>query len=356
MTDEGWQLQIGLEAAGYEMWGRFLPNDECSVPRILQRTDPGIVIVQDKREWDATHSSSVDKRVTFEQSEVLASQPQTFRLTVLKDAHQRPEYHAHASQEIGCHAWIVYYHPDMVCHLAPWVRKQHLVRTYHSVDTEKVPPFTANGRSGCLLSGAIRSKVYPLRRRLSRALTQLPEVTLLRHPGYHARGHNTPDYLRKLSTFKVAICTSSIYGYVLRKIIEATACGCAVVTDLPMDDPLPEIDDNLIRVRPDVSVSQMGDIVKQAIAAYDGEQQEEFARRALAYYDYKRLYRQLANDIDDAMTRYPMSRSDLCGSKATAPRVAGSRGQCSRDFSDTAPCMRASLDAIGETGRGNATS
>ena len=42
MTDEGWQLQIGLEHAGYELWGRRLPNDCADVPEILRRRSPAV--------------------------------------------------------------------------------------------------------------------------------------------------------------------------------------------------------------------------------------------------------------------------------------------------------------------------
>ena len=75
------------------------------------------------------------------------------------------------------------------------------------------------------------------------------------HPGYHANGSFTPALHSRNSTkFKVAICTSSTMGFALRKIIEATACGCRVITDLPAGEVMPEIDGNLTRVSSDISL------------------------------------------------------------------------------------------------------
>jgi len=303
MTDEGWQLQLGLEEAGYCLYGKGFPHDETSVPDILALTSPGTVIVQDKREWDPTRDGCFDKTVAFRGCGCLRDEPHVFRVTVSKDAHQGPAYHRAAHDEIGTHAWIVYYNPRVVCHMASWIRPEHCIRTYHSLNSEDVPVF-ASERRGCLLSGAISEHFYPLRTRLARNHQRLPETVYLQHPGYNANGHKTPGFLKTLSKYKVAICTASIFGYTLRKLIEATACGCRVITDLPYDEVMPEIDGNFIRVEPSSPVSYIADVVSEAINSYDPDLQRRFAKRAIAFYDYRSLYGQLAYDIASMRRSY----------------------------------------------------
>ena len=248
MTDEGWQIMDGLARSGYTLCGRGLPCGETDVGRVLERLNPGVVLVQDKREWDVARGNFRDPAARFRQAWALADRPEVFKLTVLKDAHQRPGYHADSAAEIGCHAWVTYYATPVVTHLAPYVRPQHAVRTYHTLDASAVPAYDPSGRSGCLLSGAV-SDAYPLRSRLVHGAHRLPETTVLPHPGYHRRGCATPGFLKLLSRFKVSICTASVFGYALRKLMESTACGCVVITDLPSDEVLPEIDSNLVRVQ-----------------------------------------------------------------------------------------------------------
>jgi hypothetical protein len=228
-----------------------------------------------------------------------------FTLTVLKDAHQRADYHRASAEAMGCHAWVVYYHPLVVWHLAPYVRPRHLVRTYHTVDSDAVPGYGVSERKGgCLFSGAV-SSAYPLRQTVVRNLDRLHYLTYLRHPGYHRNGCQTPEYLSTLSRFRAAICTASRYGYALRKIVEATACGCVVITDLPEDEVLPEIDGNLVRVHPDIPVRVLQNVITDCIEEYNPERQAEFVRRACAYYDYRTTGRRLANDIEQLRLSYP---------------------------------------------------
>lgn len=320
MTDEGWQLQIGLADAGYPLHGPGFPapNNIADVPHILTRhasrnagqhssRTPTTIIVQDKREWDSDNPCAFDKSASFRRSSALASHHEIFRVTILKDAQNRPDYHAAAAAEIGCHAWIIYYHPKIVSALAPFVRPEHLIRTYHSVDPAACPefsPLTARNRSGCLLSGAFNRTAYPLRMRLVKSWQRMHHTTFLKHPRYGADGCHTPRYLQILSNFKVAICTSSVYGYALRKIMEATACGCKVITDLPEDEQLPEIDGNLIRVAPDISIEEINRVIREAIETYDVERQQQFAAAARQYYDYRRLTAKLAADIETMRTKY----------------------------------------------------
>lgn len=296
-TDEGWQIQDGASEAGYRLCGRRLAVDETSIPKILQETNPGVVILQDKREWDCPPTSFRDLSAKFHNVEELAKHPDIFKLTVLKDAHHNPEYHAQSASEIGCHAWIIYYNPLVVKTLAPYVRTRHCIRVYHTIDRNLIPSFSGNNRKVCLLSGAV-SSAYPLRQRLVCDLHGLEKTDYLRHPGYHVRGTDTPSYLKLLSQYKVAICTASMYGFTLRKLIEATACGCAVVTDLPIDEEMPEIDGNLYRVHPQTSTEEINELVQTLARTYNPEIQEQFAQKAQEYYDFRASGRRLVSDIE----------------------------------------------------------
>lgn len=302
MTDEGWQIAHGLEHAGYALTGFNLPIPLTDTRAILAELAPGVVVVQDKREWDVDEEDFREKRARFTNVEELASQTDVFKLTILKDAQARPEYHRDSAQEIGCHAWIVYYHPVIVKHVAPYVRIQHLVRTYHSLDSKLVPDFNYDRRK-CFLSGAV-SGAYPLRRKLAIDCALLYHTEFLSHPGYHRDGCTTARYLETLNRFKVAICTSSIYGYALRKIIEATACGCRVITDLPVEEVLPHIDNNLIRVSSEISIPEINTVIQKALESYCYEEQKEYATWAKSWYDYGAVGKRLAQDIETIRTNY----------------------------------------------------
>ena len=303
MTNEGFEIAQGLESAGYDLVGHRLTFDHTDVRRIYQSLKPGTVVVQDKREWDVQPGDFREHEARFHHVSCLAYQPEVFRLTILKDAHQRPEYHRESADEIDCHAWVVYYHPRIVSYMATYVRPEHLVRTYHSVDSDLVPAYSPNRHQQCLLSGAV-SSAYPLRLLIVRNLANCPEITYLSHPGYHRNGCATPQFLQNLSHFKVAICTASMYGYALRKIIEATACGCRVLTDLPVDEVLPEIDGNLFRIRPDTSAYHVQIYVHQLIKEYDADKQRDYAEKAKNWYDYKAVGKRLSDDIESLRRNY----------------------------------------------------
>lgn len=307
-SDEGWQIMAGLEGSGYTLYGSGLPRGETNVTTILreEETDLGTIIVQDKKEWYIPSGSRSfrDSAAKFRRIGELADRPDLFRLTILRDAHFNPEFHTEAALEMGCHAWVIPYHPSIVHRLAPYVRPQHLVRTYHSIDPKLVPDFRSK-RDGCLLSGAVGGHVYPLRTMLVRNYRSLPSVNYLKHPGYHRQGTNTPEYLRTLSGYKVALCTSSIYGYAVRKIIEATACGCIVVTDLPTDEVLPEIDNNLVRIHPRYPRKSFVALLNHLYIHYDPGRQLDFVERTKAFYDYRKIGERLANDIANLRETYP---------------------------------------------------
>lgn len=295
MTDEGWQITHGLSQNGYLHCGNALPIECTDVRKLVAAYPCNTLVLQDKREWHFDPRNFRDHNARFHNVNYLAQRDDIFKLTILKDAHQGPAWHSEAAVEMGCHAWICYYHEDIVNHLAPYTRKQHLIRTYHTLDPMVVPPFNNHRLGGCLMSGAV-SNAYPLRKRIL-AERNMPIVTMT-HPGYHRRGSNTPEYLKTLSEFKVAICTSSMYGYSLRKIIEATAAGCIVLTDLPVDDIMPGIDGNMVRVHPDIEMDELRSIIKHYINVWDDDRQSYFADTALRVYDYKVQTLLLAEQID----------------------------------------------------------
>lgn len=303
MTNEGWELMLALQGAGYVLTGYNCPYPETDVAAILAIQNPSVVVIQDKREWEGlTAERKKDPKARFTNVESLKSRSDIFKVTVVKDAQNGLAYHAESAEEIGCHAWIVYYQPDRVCQLAPYLRRQHVIRTYHTIDSEVVPTYSSE-RDGCIISGALGS-AYPLRTRLVKDLFKLPKTFHLPHPGYHERGSNTPGFIQKLSTWKVAICTSSRYGYALRKIMEATAAGCVVITDLPHDDKLPGIDGNLARISPNAKTEEVARVMSNALVHYNPEIQEHWAKEALRFYDYRVEGVRLALEIEKARRGY----------------------------------------------------
>lgn len=306
MTSEGFEIVKGLEWAGYRLAGKDFPIGETHVPTLLKTFNPGVVVIQDKREWmGITADRSRDPAMQFREVEVLKEREDIFKLTIVKDAQHDNQFHRQAAEEIGCHAWIVYYHPDIVCRLAPYVRREDVVRTFHSLDKDIVPAYSAE-RQGCLLSGAM-SRVYPLRERLARCANRLPACDVLPHPGYHRRGCETPSYFKTLARYKVAICTSSIYGYALRKIIEATAAGCVVLTDLPKDDVLPHIDGNLVRIQGNEVIGAIEGIIREIYAGYDPDRQENYSLLAKKFYDYREQGIRLVKDIEQMRGRHALA-------------------------------------------------
>lgn len=302
MTDEGWLLQKGLEYGGYIPFGHGYKNSETDVREIL-KGNPSVVFVQDKREWDRDSGACFEKEAHFEYSCALAERNDIFKVTVVKDAQNSPEYHQDAAKEIGCHAWVCYYHPTVVCELAKYIRPQHLIRTYHCINPIDIPEFTKDRPIDCLVSGAVYKDVYPLRSRLWNDASSLPGTMFLSHPRYGVNGSCTPQYLKILGLTKVAVCTSSIYSYALRKIIEATACGCMVITDLHESDELPEIDGNLTRIRSNYTTGTIRRTIRRAINNWNDERQREFASKA-RFYDYRNIYWTLCQDIEDMRVSY----------------------------------------------------
>jgi hypothetical protein len=305
MSNEGWELFYGLGLNGYELCGYNLTLNETSVPIILDKLNPGVVVVQDKREWDTKPGNFREPKARFTGVTALKERDDIFKVTVLKDAHQHPKYHAESAEEMGVHAWITYYNTYIVKRLAPYVRPEHILRTYHTVDSKVVPEYKADGRGGCLLSGAV-SNAYPLRQRLLKDArnNKLSCTTILPHPGYHNRGSDTPSFLQTLSKYKVVICTCSVYGYALRKMIEATACGCVVITNLPPDEYMPDIDANLIRISSDISTDELSSLILTQIREYSAERQRHYAELCKVRYDFRFETSLLAMQVEELRRSY----------------------------------------------------
>jgi hypothetical protein len=303
-TSEGWEIFAGLQHAGYVLHGLDIGPSITDVREILSREDPSTVVLQDKREWmGLTADRSRDPKMRFRKVHELGSRSDVFKATILKDAQNDRALHVESATEAGVHCWILYYHPRIVVHLSPFVRPEHLIRTYHTVDAAQVPGYTVAGRKGCLLSGAL-SGAYPLRQRLASRAHLLPETTVLKHPGYGASGSHTPQYLKLLSTYLCSICTTSRFGYSLKKLIESVACGCVVVTDLPADDVLPKIDPALVRVHHDATVDEVAEVVSHALKTYDPDRQRYWAMKALEWYDWRASGLRLAADIERMRKEY----------------------------------------------------
>lgn len=310
MTNEGWQLQKGLEYAGYKLFGKFFDNSETDAIKILGQTNPSIVLVQDKREWDASQPGCFDKRVEFLRVPELAKHPEIFRVTILKDLLFKRQYTATGHNELKPHAVVHYYHESLIRWLAPWLQNTPLIRTFHSLDPEAIPAWIPGAdRRTAIVSGALNKRVYPLRTAVEKEARRgrINNIRCLTHPGYNAGGVKTNEYLEALMRYKVAICCSSIMGFLLRKIIEATAVGCVVITDLPRGDFPPGIEENLIYVESDTPAERVDVLALSLADSWDEERQKLFAETAIKLYDYKKLYSKLASDIDSCKQTYNKS-------------------------------------------------
>jgi hypothetical protein len=298
MTTEGWQLQAGLNVSGFP---NYFANPDNDVKVILGRTQPRIVIIQDRREWfPGSVRGSVFSEAFKNVQTAFVARPEIMRLTVFKDVASILDSQYDHHRILMPHLYITYYHPVIVAKSAPWVRAAQCIRTYHSIDAHTCPMVQATGHTpGTLLSGAMDPKYYPLRvaaMAWSQA-GQIPELTVHPHPGYHAHGNATPDYLKLLTGYKVHLATASRFGFALRKIIESVACGCTPVTTLPVDEVLPEIDEALVRVPHNITPQDLRAVLVEAERAWDYDRANELAARAKRYYGHWALYADLAKRI-----------------------------------------------------------
>lgn len=304
ITDEGVQLQNGLITQGYTPYGHGYGDSKTDIGDILLAAKPSTLFIQDKREWDREHpwGDFRDKRSHFTRSKLLQEVFNTFKVTMHKDTHARQGYNMEFANEVGLHAWLVYYHQNIIRATAPFVRAEHLIRIYHSIDMLAVPELTEE-RDGAVLSGAV-SGAYPLRKRLINGRNELYKTKYLQHPGYTAGKNYSNDYLKTLVQHRVSICTTSKWGFALRKIIEAVVCGCVCITDLPVDDVLPVIDEGLVRVHPDSRPNQVSEIIQREHENYDQEYRIDLANRAMQFYDYRESARRMCEDIENLRRSY----------------------------------------------------
>jgi hypothetical protein len=310
MTDEGYQLQAGLEAAGWTLAGAGYGDGCRYVPRLLDRHRPDAVLVADKRDWDpANRGGAFRTDIGFGELDALARHPEIFKLAVVKDAGSMVGYHADFCREIAADAVLTYYHDWSTLAAAPWLADYRRIRTYHSVDADLVGglDLTAS-RKRAVVSGARNPNVYPLRESVIVHAGRLG-LDVLPHPGYSNRGNRTPEYLRRLSGYRLSVATASVYGFALRKIIEAVACGCTPVTNLPDYDVLPAIDDALVRVSDDASLEEIGDALAYADRQWELEERLYFVSRVLEFYGYRAMGERLDRDIAAERERHGQNQA-----------------------------------------------
>jgi hypothetical protein len=299
MTDEGAQLQEGLEAAGWHLAGAGYDDSCRDVPILLGRHHPEMVFVQDKRDWDPANAGAFRKDIGFKGLPILARHPEIFRLIVIKDAASMTAYHQQFVEEVDPDAVVVYYHEQSIEASAFWLTFSPLIRTYHSVDADLISRMDlGRPRRRALVSGALNQDVYPLRERVVRNASVVG-CDILPHPGYSNRGNHTPAYLETVSGYRVSIATASKYGFALRKIIEAVAVGTTPVTDLPAYDLLPLIDHALVRISPTATFSEIRDAIDEAEENWNLEERLHLARLCWQVFDYRIIGRRLDALIEE---------------------------------------------------------
>lgn len=305
MDNGRWLFQLGMEQAGYLTAGGEMPPpgiDATNVREIVQRFEPRVVIFWPRYEWDPGEwgGCEVTPAHCFDEWEYLLERDDILRVAVFHDAGSARKEQVRWHQEFRPHVYLTWYHPQSVVDLAPHVPYGSIVRTYHVVDPATTPVVRERD-GGIVISGAYVPDVYPLRTRACLAVadgTLGPRAVRLEHPGYAQTGTRSHEFAVELAKYRVAVCTASSYKFALRKIFEATAAGCRVVTDLPTYDHLPEIDGNLIRVRSDVSIADLRAICEEGCEAWDLDRQLHFAKAALWRYDWRREARYLADTLE----------------------------------------------------------
>lgn len=299
-TNEGAQLQLGLESAGWTLAGYGYDDNCCDVADLIIRHRPSSLFVQDVRDWSPDSGGCFDKRLAFTSIDALAGRP-CFVATVVKDAGTAVEYQRDFCRRICADAIVVYYHPRSVLAQSPWLSDYPLVRTWHTVDADVAQKIAwPKERKRGLVSGAV-SGVYPLRQLAFNRASSL-RIDTLKHPGYAAKGCHTNDYLKTLAGYRVHVATASRYGFALRKIIESVAMGATVVTDLPQYDRLPVIDDALIRVPAGCDEVQLQRAIDRAERAWDEKEARRLSEAALEYYDYRAMGSRLSAALDAVRT------------------------------------------------------
>lgn len=295
MTDEGEQLQLGLEAAGWTLVGVGYGGGCRDVPQLLERYRPEMVLVSDKRDWDPVNSGSFRKDIGFTNLSELSKHPEVFKMCVVKDAGGMHDYHRRFCEEISADAIVTYYHDLSVLPLNRWMLDYPTIRTYHTIDAT-LNLHLPHDRKRAVVSGAI-GDVYPLRRTVALNRQQLG-VDLMGHPGYSNKGCVTPGYLKALAGYRVHVATASKFGFALRKIIESVAVCATPVTNLPVHDCLPGIDKALVRINDNASLREIRDAIDYADRGWDIHERATFAAIAKDLYDYRAMGVRLSAAIE----------------------------------------------------------
>jgi len=311
MDNGRWLFQIGMEAAGYKSAGGEIPPpgiNETDIKKLVELNKPKVVVFWPSYEWDYREwcGPEVSAAHMFTNLEYLLSRKDILRVTVFHDAGSARESQKRWHERFQPHAFLTWYHDNAVMQFAPWVDGK-TVRTFHVIDKDNVP--LVRDRSGlCVVSGAFDDSVYPLRTACAKAASggRLgPGTVYQKHPGYHQNGTTSYQYIDMLSKYRVAICTCSAYKFALRKIFEATAAGCRVITNLPEWDCLPEIDDNLIRVPDDCTIDELRETIQAAADYWDLDRQRYFADRCVLRYDYRTETARIASILEERYAALP---------------------------------------------------
>ena len=307
MTSEGNELQLGLAHHGWILAG-YKYDNITDVPKIIDTYHPDVILIQDKRDWDRDHPGSFGNHdLHFSHTEVLADHPEIYKIAVFKDAGSSLPYQYDHFKEIKADTLLTYYHEKAIRKLNPELNYP-LIRTYHSIDKDIINSLTPTPRKDkTLISGAIGKQVYPQRTDLM--LTALNHMTngaleAYVHPGYGATRPMSPEYLQTLKSYKVSICTCSKYQFALRKIIEATACGCIPLTNLPTWDPLPVIDKYLVRVSMGDNSKDIIKLAELTVDLWTPELEAEMVKDTLAYYDYRNITNILDKNITELVIKH----------------------------------------------------
>jgi len=304
MDSGRWLFQQGMEEQGYLSAGGSMPPPGIAcddVAALVDAWNAPVAIMWPRYEWDPAlwKGAPLPRDACFRNIGELAARDDVLRVAVLHDAGSERESQRAWHEEFRPHVYLCWYHERSVMALAPHVPRERIVRTYHVIQGRDVPQVCPRRGVG-VVSGARNHEIYPFRTAAIEAAESGPlgfTVHYLKHPGYHQKGAQSAGYIHFLSRYRVAICSASVYGFALKKHIEATAAGCRVITDLPNYDCLPGIDGNFLRVSPNITMRELHDIVEALAADWDLERQQAYARAAVQRYDYLFECARLAKEL-----------------------------------------------------------
>jgi len=310
MDNGRWLFQLGMQEQGYLAVGGGVPNpgyDSIDVAEVMERFKPPVVMFWPRYEWDPEEwgGTEVLPEHCFRNWECLLEMPDVLRVMVFHDAGSARPEQKRWHEAFRPHVYLTWYDKEAVAALAPHVPIEKMLRTHHLVDATSAPVIRERALVGAV-SGAYVPDIYPLRTRAAQAAVAGllgNDVDYLGHPGYHQAGTASTEYVRRLSRYRVALCTASSYKFALRKIFEATLAGCVVVTDLPDKEHVPRIDANLVRVSPDIPVDELRDLVHSLSDDWDLETQRRHARRCAEYYDWRAVTERLATELSSWESR-----------------------------------------------------